>query len=327
MKVSEILNERKGRPFASFEIVPPLKGSDISKLYDAVRPLMEFRPPLMNFTAHTDEVEFRPNPDGTFTRVVVSKRPSTLAIVSALQREFRDVEIVPHVICSGSTADQNESLLLDLHFIGIRNVMALRGDAQKGEKYFQPVPGGHSHSSSLVSQIKKMNRGEYLDTKMKDPVPTDFCVGVGAYPEKHIEAPNLETDIQMLKKKVDAGADYIITQMFFSNRKFFSFMDKCRAAGISIPIIPGIKPVSTSRQVKTLPQAFNLDFPEEFTKEVNSIRSACKSEDQFNSQLYAFGIEWSCAQCKELLASGVPAIHFYTMGKAENIRAIASRLF
>ncbi len=327
MKVTQILQERKGRPFASFEIVPPLKGSDAAKLVNMVRPLMEFRPPILNFTAHTDDVEYVPNADGSFKKVVVSKRPGTLAIVSVLAREFRDLEIVPHVICSGSSQDQNERLLLDLHFIGIRNVMALRGDPVKGEKYFRPAEGGHSHSSSLVAQIKNMNAGKYLDLNMKNPVPTDFCIGVGAYPEKHIEAPNLETDIAMLKKKVDAGADYIITQMFFDNEKFFSFREKCRQAGISIPVIPGIKPVSTIRQIQTLPQAFNLDFPEPFTSEIASIRKASASDEDFEARLYSFGIEWSIAQCKELIEGGVPAIHFYTMGKADNIRAIASKVF
>lgn len=327
MKVSEILKERVGRPFASFEIVPPLKGSDGAKLVNMVRPLMEFRPPVLNFTAHTDEVEFVPNQDGSFKKVVVSKRPGTLAIVSVLAREFRDVEIVPHVICSGSSKEENERLLLDLHFIGIRNVMALRGDAGKGEKYFRPAEGGHSHSSSLVAQIKDMNAGLYLDKNMKDPVPTDFCIGVGAYPEKHIEAPNLETDIAMLKKKVDAGADYIITQMFFDNTKFFSFREKCRNAGIVIPIIPGIKPVSTIRQIQTLPQAFNLDLPQAFTSEIAFIRKNSSSDADFETKLYSFGIEWSVNQCKELVKSGVPAIHFYTMGKAENIRSIVSQVF
>ena len=327
MKVTQIIEERKGRPFASFEIVPPLKGSDGAKLVGMVRPLMEFRPPLLNFTAHTDEIEFVPNPDGSFKKVTVSKRPGTLAIVSVLEREFRDVEIVPHVICSGSSMEMNERLLLDLHFIGIRNVMALRGDPVKGEKYFRASEGGHSHSSSLVSQIKDMNAGRYLDVNMKNPVPTDFCIGVGAYPEKHVEAPNLETDIAMLKKKVDAGADYIITQMFFDNAKFFSFREKCRQAGISIPIIPGIKPVSTVRQLKTLPQAFNLDFPEAFTSEITAIRKSCVSEEDFEARLYSFGIEWCIAQCRELIRGGVPAIHFYTMGKAENVRAVASQVF
>lgn len=327
MKVTQIIEERKGRPFASFEIVPPLKGSDGAKLVGMVRPLMEFRPPLLNFTAHTDEIEFVPNPDGSFKKVTVSKRPGTLAIVSVLEREFRDVEIVPHVICSGSSMEMNERLLLDLHFIGIRNVMALRGDPVKGEKYFRACEGGHSHSSSLVSQIKDMNAGRYLDVNMKNPVPTDFCIGVGAYPEKHVEAPNLETDIAMLKKKVDAGADYIITQMFFDNAKFFSFREKCRQAGISIPIIPGIKPVSTVRQLKTLPQAFNLDFPEAFTSEITAIRKSCVSEEDFEARLYSFGIEWCIAQCRELISGGVPSIHFYTMGKAENVRAVASQVF
>lgn len=313
-------------PFASFEIVPPLKGSDTSKLYNSVRPLMEFAPPFINFTAHRDEIDYRPNPDGTFTRVVITKRPSTLAIVASISKEFKDVEIVPHVICGGSTADRNESLLLDLHFLGIQNIMALRGDASKETKHFVPTPGGHSHCSELVAQICRMNRGIYLDENMKNPVRTDFCIGVGGYPEKHIEAPNIETDIEFLKKKVEAGADYIITQMFFDNRKFFDFESRCRKAGITVPIIPGLKPVSTFRQVETLPRSFAIDFPSDFVREANRIRETFTPEEAGDA-LSAFGIEWCTLQCKELLAHGVPAIHFYTMGKADNVRAIVSKVF
>lgn len=326
MKVIDIINSRKGKPFASFEIVPPLKGSDASKLYGSIRPLMEFAPPFINFTAHRDEVDYRQNSDGSFTKVVVTKRPSTLAIAASISKEFQNVEIVPHVICGGATADQNESLLLDLHFIGIQNVMALRGDAEKGAKYFSPTPGGHSHSSELVRQICRMNEGIYLDGNMKNPVSTDFCIGVGAYPEKHIEAPNLSEDIKRLKEKVDEGASYVITQMFFDNGRFFDFEKQCRAAGITVPIIPGLKPVSTLKQIDTLPQAFAIDFPAEFVKETNKIRKMDDAQ-KISSALYEFGVEWCVNQCKELLANGAPAIHFYTMGKADNIRAIVSKVF
>lgn len=315
-KVKDILEKRKGTPFASFEIVPPLKGSDISKLYGAITPLMEFAPPFINFTAHRDEADYRSNPDGSFTRVVTAKRPSTLAITAAITKQFKNVEVVPHVICGGFTADETENLLLDLHFLGIENVMALRGDAEKGEKYFKPTPGGYAHSSSLVKQIVNMNKGIYLDSDMKNPISTSFCIGVGGYPEKHIEAANLQEDIKNLKTKVDCGADYIITQMFFDNSKFFTFEKLCREAGITVPIIPGLKPISTEKQVATLPQAFAIDFPEDFVKGVKSAKS-----------LFDFGIEWCIAQCKELIQSGVPAIHFYTMGKADNIRHIVEGAF
>lgn len=319
MKVSEILTQKERKPFASFEIVPPLKGSDISKLYASIEPLMEFAPPFINVTAHRDEVEYRENAGGTFTQVTVTKRPSTLAIVSAVNRRFPQLEVVPHVICGGQTADQNESLLLDLHFLGFQNVMALRGDAPKGEKYFIPTPGGHAHSSELVEQIKKMNAGHYLDSAIKNTVSTDFCIGVGGYPEKHIEAPNLDADIQNLKKKVDAGADYIITQMCFDNRKFFGFVEKCRAAGINVPIIPGIKPLSTKKQIAFLPHAFALDLPVELMNELKK----CKDD----AAVYDCGIVWCTAQCKELLSAGVPAVHFYTMGKAENIKRVIKNVF
>ena len=325
MKVSEILTQKGRKPFASFEIVPPLKGSDISKLYASIEPLMEFEPPFMNFTSHRDEVEYRKNENGTFTQVTVTKRPSTLAIVSAVSRRFPQIEVVPHVICGGQTADQNESLLLDLHFLGFHNIMALRGDAPKGEKYFAPTPGGHAHSSELVAQIQKMNAGNYLDPNIKNAVSTDFCVGVGGYPEKHIEAPNMEADIQNLKRKVDEGADYVITQMFFDNRKYFSFVEKCRAAGIKVPIIPGIKPISTRKQIELLPHAFALDLPVELMAELKK----CKDD----TAVYECGIAWCIAQCKELLAgcgnviAGAPAIHFYTMGKAENIKRVIKAVF
>ena len=319
MKVIEILNNKSHRQFPSFEIVPPLKWSDTAKLYDSLEPLMEFNPPFINFTAHRDEVVYRKNPDGSFERAVVSKRPGTLAVAAAVAKKFKEIEIVPHVICGGLTADQNESLLLDLNFIGIHNVMALRGDARPGEKYFEQTAGGHLHTSELVAQIKEMNEGVYLNSKVKDAVKTDFCIGVGGYPEKHIEAPNLETDIKNLKKKVDAGADYIITQMFFDNSKYFSFVEKCRSVGIQVPILPGIKPLSTRKQFNTLPHAFSIDFPEELVKEI----AKCKED----AEIYECGIAWCTAQCKELLKSGVPAVHFYTMGRADNIKKILRSVF
>lgn len=317
MKVIDIINGNH-KPFASFELVPPLKGSDISKLYSAVKPLMEFDPPFINVTAHRDEIEYRQAADGTFRQITVTKRPGSLAIAAAIMRKF-PVEVVPHIICGGSTKYEIENLLLDLNFLDIRNVMALRGDAVPGEKYFTPTPGGHAHSCSLVKQIRDMNRGIYLDDTLKDAVPTDFCIGVAGYPEKHCEAANIDIDIENLKAKVDAGADYIITQMFFDNGKFFRFTDKCRAAGITVPIIPGLKPISTLRHIELLPHAFSIDIPQELMKELKKCRD--------HSEIYAVGIEWCIMQCKELLSRQVPAIHFYTMGKADNIREIIRKAF
>jgi methylenetetrahydrofolate reductase (NADPH) len=236
MKVIDILNSSKA-PFASFELVPPLKGSEVTKLYNSIDPLMEFHPPFINVTCHRDEIEYTPNGDGSYTKLTLAKRPGTIAIVAAIMRRY-DVQIVPHVICGGASKSKVESELLDLHFLGIHNVVALRGDAIPGQRFFQPEPDGFAHSDELVAMISNLNRGEYLDPTVKNGVATDFCVGVAAYPEKHFEAANLETDIQYLKRKVDAGADYIITQMFFDNEKFFDFIEKCRKAGITVPIIP-----------------------------------------------------------------------------------------
>ena len=317
MKVIDILNGDH-KPFASFELVPPLKGSDINKLYSSIEPLMEFNPPFINMTAHRDEVEYRQTADGNFKRITVTKRPGSVAIAAAIMKRF-NVEVVPHLICGGATKWEIENTLLDLNFLDIQNVVALRGDAIPGEKYFTPTPDGHTHSNTLVSQIDNMNKGIYLDRSLKDAVPTNFCVGVAGYPEKHCEAANIDIDIENLKRKVEAGADYVITQMFFDNSKFFSFVDKCRAAGITVPIIPGLKPISTTKHIELLPQAFSIDIPQDLMKELLK----CKD----NSQIYAVGVEWCTAQAKELLAHGAKAIHFYTMGKADNVKEIVRRAF
>lgn len=317
MKVIDILNGNH-KPFASFELVPPLKGSDINKLYSAIEPLMEFDPPFINMTAHRDEIEYRQAKNGNFERITVTKRPGSVAIAAAIMKRF-NVEVVPHLICGGATKWEVENTLLDLNFLDIQNVVALRGDAIPGEKYFSPTPDGYAHSNALVSQIANMNKGVYLDDTLKDAIPTNFCVGVAGYPEKHCEAPNIDIDIQNLKRKVEAGADYIVTQMFFDNSKFFSFVDKCREVGITVPIIPGLKPISTQKHIELLPHAFSIDIPQELMKELLK----CKD----NSQIYAVGVEWCTAQAKELLAHGAKAIHFYTMGKAENVKEIVRNVF
>lgn len=317
MKVIDILNGNH-KPFASFELVPPLKGSDINKLYTSIEPLMEFAPPFINITAHRDEIEYRQTSDGKFKKITVTKRPGSVAIAAAIMKRF-NVEVVPHIICGGATKWEIENTLLDLNFLDIQNVVALRGDAIPGEKYFIPTPHGHVHSSSLVAQIANMNKGIYLDDTLKEAIPTHFCVGVAGYPEKHCEAANLDIDIQNLKNKVAAGADYIVTQMFFDNNKFFAFVDKCRAAGIHVPIIPGVKPISTKKHIELLPHAFSIDIPQDLMKELLK----CKE----NADFYSVGVEWCTAQCKELLARHAQAIHFYTMGKADNIREIIRRSF
>ena len=316
-KVIDIIN-KKTAPFASFELVPPLKGSDISKLYASIEPLMEFAPPFINITFHRDEVEYRQKNDGRFEKVILTKRPGSVAIASAIMKRF-PVEVVPHLICGGTSKHQLENDLIDLNFLDIQNVVALRGDAIPGQKYFTPEPDGHRYSCELVEQIHNMNQGIYLDSSLTDAVHTNFCIGVAAYPEKHYEAPNIDIDIENLKHKVDAGADYIVTQMFFDNAKFYTFVEKCRAAGISVPIIPGLKPISTSTHIEMLPRAFSIDLPQDLMKEVRK----CKD----NKEIYRVGIEWCVAQSQDLLAQGAPAIHYYTMGKADNIREILKRTF
>ncbi|MBQ7461297.1 MAG: methylenetetrahydrofolate reductase [Bacteroidaceae bacterium] len=318
MKVIDILNGKR-RPFASFELVPPLKGSDASRLYQSLDPLMEFNPPFINITCHRDEIEYVPNADGTFTRMTLAKRPGTVAIVAAIMRRYPELEIVPHVICGGSSRSRVESELLDLHFLGIKNIMALRGDALPGQKHFIPEPDGFSHSSELVSMISDLNRGQYLDPTVKGGLCTDFCIGVAGYPEKHFEAANIETDIEHLRKKVEAGASYIVTQMFFDNSKFLHFIDKCRKAGIDVPIIPGLKPISSKKQIDLLPRSFHIDIPQPLVSLLDKTKTA--------DDAYKLGIEWAIQQSRDLLEHGFPAIHYYTMAKPDNVCQIVRAVF
>ena len=316
-KVIDIL-KRSRSPFASFELVPPLKGSDVSKLYSSIEPLMEFAPPFLNVTRHRDEVEYHENSDGTYTRMTLAKRPGTIAIVAAIMKRF-SIDIVPHVICGGASKHKIESEMLDLHFLGIDNVVALRGDAIPGQRFFIPDPEGFAHTDELVGMISNLNKGRYLDPTVVNGLPTDFSIGVAGYPEKHYEAANMDTDIQHLKEKVEKGADYVITQMFFDNARYYDFVDRCRKAGITVPIIPGLKPISVARQIDLLPRSFHLDIPPDL---VNEILKAKTKE-----QVYEAGVAWCVAQSQDLLRHGVPAIHYYTMGKADNIRKIVKTVF
>jgi len=306
MKISEILSGST-KPFASLEIVPPVKGVTKKELLDSIRPLMEFNPPYINVTCHRAEYEFKREDDGSFLRQKVSPRVSQTAVCAAVQSEF-NVELVPHMICGGSDRTDVLDQLEDFKFLGVNNILALRGDSLIGEKRFTPTPGGYSYASELVEAIRASRHGD------------DFCVGVGAYPEKHFEAPNLEQDIINLKKKVDMGADFIITQMFFDNKVFWDFCKKCRNAGITVPIIPGLKPLSSYRQVESLPELFSLDIPQELVSELRKY-----SEDK--DACYRIGIQWCSAQCADLLSGGVPAVHFYTMGRAGNVYEILRRNF
>ena len=307
MKISDILKEST-KAYPSLEIVPPLKGITKAQLIDGIKPFMEFSPKYINVTSHRDEVEYSANPDGSFTRHAVRRRISESAVCGAIQSSF-DIEVVPHLICGGMTADQIEAQLHDFRFMGISNILALRGDCLTGEKRFTQEPGGYAHADELVAAIRRFENATGSEGF--------FSIGVGAYPEKHFEAPNLETDIANLKRKVDAGADYIITQMFFGNSKFYDFEKKCREAGITVPIIPGLKPISTARQIELLPESFSIDIPYELTSEIQSHRD----------DVYQIGQEWCTAQCKDLIAHGVPAVHFYTMGKASNVVNILRACF
>jgi len=308
MKISDIISQSSS-PFPSLEIVPPLKGVTRQELIESVRPFMEYNPPFINVTCHRDEFEFRQEADGSFSRHIVRRRVSESAVCSAISDEF-DVEVVPHLICGGNSADAISSQLQDFKFLGFQNILALRGDSLLGEKRFTPEPCGYKYASELVGAIRKFGNEN----------STEFCIGVAGYPEKHFEAPNLESDIAHLKCKVDAGADYIVTQMFFDNQTFYTFRDACRKAGITVPIIPGLKPLSTAKQLGMIPEAFSIDIPQPLVKEM--------SKYQDNKELaYQAGLQWCIAQCEDLLRHDVPAIHFYTMGRSANICKILKRLF
>lgn len=308
MKITEILNESK-KPFPSIEIVPPLNGMSKDELLGTIRSFMEFAPKYINVTCHRDEYAFRKEANGTYSRHLVRNRISEVAVCAAIISEF-DVNVVPHVICGGASAEELESDLYNYRFLGISNIMALRGDSITGEKRFVPHPEGYAHANELVEAIRRFD----------EQTGESFCIGVGGYPEKHFECANIETDIENLKRKVDAGADYIITQMFFDNKVFYRFVDLCRKAGINVPIIPGLKPISTARQVALLPQSFSLDIPKELTGAI-----AQAGDDK--EEVYRIGTQWCAAQCKDLLAHGVPAVHFYTMGKTRNITEIMRECF
>ena len=308
MRITDLLRSGTA-PFPSLEIVPPMTGIRKEELLESIAPLMDFAPRYINVTTHRDEFRFEPQGDGTFLRRVVRNRVSAVAVCAAIQSRFK-VDVVPHLICGGTPAHETEALLQDFKFMGIENVMALRGDSLTGEKRFTPDPAGYAHASELVAAIRAFEREN----------GGSYCIGVGGYPEKHFEAANLETDIEFLKKKVDAGADVVITQMFFDNAVFYRFVDLCRAAGITVPILPGLKPISTARQVALLPESFSIDIPVELT---DAIRQAGDDKEA----VYRLGTDWCIAQCRDLLAHGVPAVHFYTMGKSRNIIEILKACF
>lgn len=318
MKVTEHIQNANGKPLFSFEILPPLKGQNIQSIFDSIDPLMEFNPPFIDVTYHREEYEFKELENGLLQKKVVKKRPGTVGICAGIQNKY-EVDAIPHILCGGFTKEDTENLLIDLDFLGIDNVVALRGDAVKSEIYFKPEKEGHAYASELVTQISNLNKGIYLDEDLQNSTKTDFCIGVAGYPEKHMEAPSLDSDIHFVKQKIKNGADYIITQMFFDNKKFFDFVAKCRAAGITVPIIPGLKPIATKKQLNLIPHRFSLELPDDLIMEVVKARD--------NDAVKQIGIEWCTQQSKELIAAGIPVLHYYSMGKAENVKAIAREIF
>lgn len=317
MKVIDKFNKTDKTLF-SFEILPPQKGRSIDSIYESIDPLKEFDPAYINVTYHRQEYIYKKREKGYLEKVAVRKRPGTVGICAAIKFKY-NIDTVPHLICGGFTKDETENALIDLQFLGIDNVLALRGDPIKTENAFVPTPGGNANSIELVQQIENLKKGIYLDDDVKNPEPLDFCIGVAGYPEKHFESPNMATDLHYLKKKIEAGAEYIVTQLFFDNKKYFEFVDKCRANGITVPIIPGIKPISRMSHINFMPKFFHVDLPEELTTELLK----CKDD----VQIAKVGTEWAIAQSKELVAAKVPSIHFYTMGKSEQTVEIAKAVY
>ncbi|WP_447635934.1 methylenetetrahydrofolate reductase [NAD(P)H] [Flavobacterium microcysteis] len=318
MKVTEHIEKANGKSLFSFEILPPLKGQNIQSIFDSIDPLMEFKPPFIDVTYHREEYEYKELPSGLLEKKIVKKRPGTVGICSAIQNKYQ-VDAIPHILCGGFTKEDTENFLIDLDFLGIQNVVALRGDAVKNETYFKPEKEGNHYASELVTQITNLNKGIYLDDELQNSSSTNFCIGVAGYPEKHMEAPSLDSDIYFLKQKIKNGASYIITQMFFDNKKFFDFVAKCRKEGITVPIIPGLKPISTKKQLNLVPHRFKVDIPDEL------IMAIVRAKD--TEAVKQIGIEWCISQSKELIKQGIPVLHYYSMGKSENIKAIAREVF
>lgn len=317
MKVTEYIKAAESTLF-SFEILPPLKGQSLSNLLEGIAPLMEFKPPFIDVTYHREEYIYKKHANGLLEKVATRKRPGTVGICAAIMNRFK-IDAVPHLLCGGFSKEETENALIDLYFIGVENVLALRGDAPKTEANFVPHKDGHRYASDLVGQIVGMNHGRYLNDETEVGFRTDFCVGVAGYPEKHFEAPSLNFDLKKLQAKVDAGASYVVTQMFFDNKKFFAFVEKVREMGIDIPIIPGLKPITTLSQIVNLPKIFYLDLPDELLSGLEK----CKT----NSDVKELGIEWAIQQSKELVAYGVPTLHYYTMSRADATYRVAREVF
>lgn len=317
MTVAELLRTQKQTAF-SFELLPPLKGNDIKKVFGTIEALKEFDPIYVNITSHRDEVVYKNTEKGLFERSVIRKRPGTVAVAASIQHKY-GLNVVPHIICSGFTKSETEYALIDLNFLGIHDVLLLRGDNSNKERFLQVNEDCNSYAYDLVNQVSDLNQGKFLDGTLIEPFDTPFSFGVAGYPEKHEEAPNLESDLFWLKKKVEAGAEYIVTQMFFDNQKYFEFVDKCRAMGIEVPIVPGLKPITLKNQLTVLPKIFHVDIPEAFAKELRK----CKTDEEVKT----VGVEWGIQQAKELIQHNVPTLHFYTMMATQSVRQIAQAVY
>ena len=318
MKVTQYFENAGDSTLFSFEVLPPLKGQHIQTLFDHIDPLMEFNPPFIDVTYHREEFEYKKLPNGLLERKTVRKRPGTVGICAALQNKYK-IDAVPHIICGGFTKEETENALIDLNFLGIDNIMVLQGDARKPDRDFKPEKGGHAYASELLEQVVELNRGIFLDDELEQAHHSDFCIGVSGYPEKHMAAPNLELDMKYLKQKVDKGADYIVTQMFFDTQKYIDFVTKCREMDINIPIVPGLKPITSLRQLTILPQIFHIDLPYDLSNALEKAKN--------NDQAKEIGIEWAIQQSKELIEFGVPTLHYYSMGKSESVYKVAREVF
>ena len=318
MKITDHIKKADGKTLFSFEVIPPKKGNSIQDLYNNIDPLMEFNPPFIDVTTSREEYVYIDKENGLLDRRITRMRPGTVGICAAIKHKY-DVDTVPHVLCGGFSKEETEYLLVDCHYLGIENVMALRGDAMSHQKYFEASKGGHKYAKELILQIQNLNSGKYLHDVIESDNCADFCIGVAGYPEKHLEAPSLQTDLKRLKEKVDAGADYVVTQMFFDNQKYFDFVKAAKEMGINAPIIPGIKPIAVQRHLQLLPQVFKIDLPENLISDIEK----CKN----NLAVRQVGVEWAIQQSKELLAAGVPVLHYYSMGKSSNIQQIAAEIF
>lgn len=317
MSVIDKIREAKG-PLFTFELLPPLKGHSIERIYTAIDRLIEYSPAYINFTSHRNETVFRERPDGLLEKRVVRLRPGTIALAAAVKYKY-NIPVVPHILCGGFTKEETENVLIEMKFLGIDDVLALRGDPQKGSRSFIPEKNGHTYTAELVKQIADMNNGKYLEDTLESAEPANFCIGVAGYPEKHFEAANKQIDMENLRRKIEAGASYIVTQMFFDNEQFFRFREDCIKAGIDVPIIPGIKPVSAINDIRLLPQTFHIDLPNDLFKEVRKCRDDAEAREA--------GIDWAIMQSKELIKAGVPGIHYYTLGRSDNIARIVKASF